>query len=258
MFAITTRTAGFTPTFKVPGGGPSVTLGSHFGDIEEGSADCAAGARRFHYSERTYLGNPGFYQTYVYAYNDAGAGSRGEATCSLTPEPTRESNARANSAPDARKPDASTDAAMVMPGRAALTCTKDMDCGFSRCNALYGKCAFPCAHAEADCVPGARCLAGFCVPSVPDAGLEPIQDARASRVSSDAKAGDADREAWPLLDAGAADPFWVPWSGEGGSLLSQSMRLNLTINTYAVIGDIFEPLPFQFGPDYDQVRLLDP
>jgi hypothetical protein len=36
------------------------------------------------------------------------------------------------------------------------------------------------------------------------------------------------------------------------------MRLNLTVNTYAVIGEIYEPLPFRFGPDYDQVRLLDP
>lgn len=56
---------------------------------------------------------------------------------------------------------------MAVPGPAAFPCTNDSACGLAHCNTQYGKCAFPCANAEADCIQGAACLAGFCVPKPP-------------------------------------------------------------------------------------------
>jgi hypothetical protein len=57
--------------------------------------------------------------------------------------------------------------AMAIPGPAAFPCANDSACGLAHCNTQYGKCAFPCADANVDCILGAQCLAGFCVPKPP-------------------------------------------------------------------------------------------
>jgi hypothetical protein len=48
----------------------------------------------------------------------------------------------------------------------ALPCSSDAQCGFFKCNLAAGKCAMPCASA-ADCVAGAGCALGACIPGVP-------------------------------------------------------------------------------------------
>jgi len=66
---------------------------------------------------------------------------------------------------------------MSVPGVSAPACTDDGACGLARCNTLpgtdghpYNKCAFPCASNKSDCVPGATCNDGFCVPVPPSGG----------------------------------------------------------------------------------------
>jgi hypothetical protein len=53
---------------------------------------------------------------------------------------------------------------MATPGLLALPCQSDATCGLHRCNTQYGKCAFPCQSAAADCAPASQCLMGVCVP----------------------------------------------------------------------------------------------
>jgi len=52
-------------------------------------------------------------------------------------------------------------------GPAAFPCSNDSACGLAHCNTQYGKCAFPCVNADVDCIQGATCIAGFCVPKPP-------------------------------------------------------------------------------------------
>ncbi len=56
---------------------------------------------------------------------------------------------------------------MAVPGPAAFPCANDTACGLAHCNTQYGKCAFPCINADVDCIQGAACLAGFCIPKPP-------------------------------------------------------------------------------------------
>jgi hypothetical protein len=56
---------------------------------------------------------------------------------------------------------------MAVPSAAAFTCSNDSTCGLAHCNTQYGKCAFPCVNAAVDCIQGAACLAGFCIPKPP-------------------------------------------------------------------------------------------
>ena len=56
---------------------------------------------------------------------------------------------------------------MAVPNAVALPCSNDSQCGLAHCNTQYGKCAFPCVNAGVDCIQGAACLAGFCVPKPP-------------------------------------------------------------------------------------------
>jgi hypothetical protein len=56
---------------------------------------------------------------------------------------------------------------MSVPGPAAFPCANDTACGLAHCNTQYGKCVFPCVNAEVDCIQGAACLAGFCIPKPP-------------------------------------------------------------------------------------------
>lgn len=57
---------------------------------------------------------------------------------------------------------------MAVPGPLALPCQNDLSCGTHHCNTQYQKCAFPCQSA-ADCLSPNQCMAGLCVPSVPQA-----------------------------------------------------------------------------------------
>jgi hypothetical protein len=63
---------------------------------------------------------------------------------------------------------------MAAPGPAAFPCQNDSACGLAHCNTQngpdgkpYNRCAFPCSDANVDCIAGAACLAGFCVPKPP-------------------------------------------------------------------------------------------
>ena len=55
---------------------------------------------------------------------------------------------------------------MAVPGPLALPCQNDSGCGLARCNVQYQKCAFPCVNAAVDCIAGAQCMAGACVPKM--------------------------------------------------------------------------------------------
>jgi len=58
-------------------------------------------------------------------------------------------------------------AAMAVPGPLAFQCQNDVPCGTHRCNASYGKCAFPC-QSNVDCVAPNTCVLGLCVPADTD------------------------------------------------------------------------------------------
>ena len=77
LYSVTTRAADFDPVLDIHHGTPTlrVTLGRDtFAAV--GTAPVSrggyVGARRFHYWESHYLGNPGLYQTYIVSLNDAG------------------------------------------------------------------------------------------------------------------------------------------------------------------------------------------
>ncbi len=48
-----------------------------------------------------------------------------------------------------------------------LPCQSDTQCGLARCNVQVQKCVFPCQNAAADCIQGAQCVMGACVPKLP-------------------------------------------------------------------------------------------
>jgi hypothetical protein len=79
-YAVTTLSRRFHPSFTLWTGTDfaTVRLGkskfAEFGDCEPARSSFL-GARRFGYAEAHYFGNPGLYQHYLLAYNDAGAAS---------------------------------------------------------------------------------------------------------------------------------------------------------------------------------------
>jgi hypothetical protein len=81
-WAVTTTDVNFRPMFRLPpmdSTGKRWTirlLATSFAEITEQPlrTHSCIGARRIRYSERYYFGNPGAYQTYLLAYNDAGVG----------------------------------------------------------------------------------------------------------------------------------------------------------------------------------------
>jgi hypothetical protein len=52
----------------------------------------------------------------------------------------------------------------------AFACQSDATCGTHRCNVPTGRCAFPCAAAATDCMAGAGCVSGLCVPGMATSG----------------------------------------------------------------------------------------
>ena len=77
LYSVTTRVEDFHPVLGIRHGTPRlpVTLGRDtFAAVGTAPASRGgyAGARRFHYWESHYLGNPGLYQTYIVSLNDAG------------------------------------------------------------------------------------------------------------------------------------------------------------------------------------------
>lgn len=77
LYSVTTRAEDFDPVLDIDYGWPTlkVTLGRDtFASVgtDPVSRGGYLGARRFHYWESHYLGNPGLYQTYIVSLNDAG------------------------------------------------------------------------------------------------------------------------------------------------------------------------------------------
>lgn len=76
-YSVTTRTRHFNPKLVLRSFGVTVQLGrTRFAQLNALRNPVrlisAVGARRFHYGEIYYLGNPGKYQTFVFSLNDAG------------------------------------------------------------------------------------------------------------------------------------------------------------------------------------------
>jgi hypothetical protein len=55
---------------------------------------------------------------------------------------------------------------LSQPGPLAGPCTSDANCFTHRCNTQVGKCVLPCVTNN-DCNPGNNCMAGVCVPALP-------------------------------------------------------------------------------------------
>ena len=89
LYSVTTRAEDFDPVLDIDYGWPTlkVTLGRDtFASVgtEPVSRGGYLGARRFHYWESHYLGNPGLYQTYIVSLNDAGyMGARGDLVAAI-------------------------------------------------------------------------------------------------------------------------------------------------------------------------------
>ncbi|HEY7118038.1 MAG TPA: ETEC_3214 domain-containing protein [Tepidisphaeraceae bacterium] len=74
-FDITTRSQRFTPRLSMGNAGDVILGRTTYGELPEGLANGVlawVGARRWSYAEAYYFGNPGYYQTWVVASNDAG------------------------------------------------------------------------------------------------------------------------------------------------------------------------------------------
>ena len=69
-------------------------------------------------------------------------------------------------APTTQPTMAPTGTAPPMSNAGVIPCSSDATCGLARCNPQIGKCVFPCQNAAADCIQGAQCLAGACLPSL--------------------------------------------------------------------------------------------
>jgi hypothetical protein len=91
-YSVTAVHPRFRPTLDIgmPGSWPAyvVRLGkNHFADVpgQREGFELSVGARRLHYAEAIYCGNPGGYQTFVLAHSDAGQGSFGDPYLVLEP-----------------------------------------------------------------------------------------------------------------------------------------------------------------------------
>jgi hypothetical protein len=60
-----------------------------------------------------------------------------------------------------------TATATPMGSAGVLPCQSDAQCGLARCNVQIQKCVFPCQNAAVDCIQGAQCVMGACVPKLP-------------------------------------------------------------------------------------------
>ncbi len=72
-------------------------------------------------------------------------------------------------APGGATPAPAAGGQLAVPNAAALPCSSDANCGTHKCNAQYGKCAFPC-ETDFDCIQGAFCFKGpipACLPKPP-------------------------------------------------------------------------------------------
>ena len=69
-------------------------------------------------------------------------------------------------APTAPGPAAAPGGPLSQPGPLAGPCTSDANCFTHRCNTQVGKCVLPCVTNH-DCNPGNNCMAGVCVPALP-------------------------------------------------------------------------------------------
>ncbi|MGA2448380.1 MAG: hypothetical protein ABTD50_06885 [Polyangiaceae bacterium] len=112
-----------------------------------------------------YAGYPQAYPT-APGYPQAGAYPQATAAPTFAPGPYPAAPAPTSAAPVVAPTTPATSATMAVPGPLALPCQNDLSCGTHHCNTQYSKCAFPCQSA-ADCLSPNQCMAGLCVPSVP-------------------------------------------------------------------------------------------
>lgn len=68
--------------------------------------------------------------------------------------------------PAPAQPTAAPAGPLSQPGPLAGPCTSDANCFTHRCNTQVGKCVLPCVTNN-DCNPGNNCMAGVCVPALP-------------------------------------------------------------------------------------------
>lgn len=68
--------------------------------------------------------------------------------------------------PAPAQPGAAPAGPLSQPGPLAGPCTSDANCFTHRCNTQVGKCVLPCVT-NTDCNPGNNCMAGVCVPALP-------------------------------------------------------------------------------------------
>jgi len=112
----------------------------------------------------TATGNPppaGYSQAPASPYAQPGA-------TAVTPQYPPQGSTAPNPAVAPPSPPPATSGTMATPGPLALPCQNDLTCGTHHCNTQYGKCAFPCQSAV-DCLSPNQCMAGLCVPSLPQA-----------------------------------------------------------------------------------------
>jgi hypothetical protein len=83
------------------------------------------------------------------------------ATAQPTAYPTAQPTAQPTMAP--------TSTAAPMGTQGILPCSSDAQCGLAHCNTQIGKCVYPCQNAAVDCIQGAQCVMGACVPTLPGA-----------------------------------------------------------------------------------------
>lgn len=81
------------------------------------------------------------------------------------PAPAQPTAAQPAPAPPTQ-PGAAPAGPLSQPGPLAGPCTSDANCFTHRCNTQVGKCVLPCVT-NTDCNPGNNCLAGVCVPALP-------------------------------------------------------------------------------------------
>jgi len=82
------------------------------------------------------------------------------------PAPVQPAPTQATPAPTAAQPGAAPAGPLSQPGPLAGPCTSDANCFTHRCNTQVGKCVLPCVTNN-DCNAGNNCMAGVCVPALP-------------------------------------------------------------------------------------------
>ncbi len=82
-------------------------------------------------------------------------------------QPTGQPTGYPQGQPTAQPTAQPTSSVAPMGTAGVLPCQNDASCGLARCNMQIQKCVFPCQNAAVDCIQGAQCVMGACVPKLP-------------------------------------------------------------------------------------------